>query len=113
MILSAALNYFRANAVIFGVIAMIAWSGGIYIKGRVDGVNSCERKGDQAVKKETKRQREAADDLTIVEEIQDAKVTERIIYIERQAKPGTCLASDAPDDVITSLGGVHQPSGNR
>jgi len=97
---------------VFAAISAIGIISGAYIKGRIDGINACERASEKAVKKESKRQRKSADDLREMEKQRDAKINERVVYVKQKIKPGSCLAADAPDDILNDLG-LRQPSDSR
>ncbi|GMQ79399.1 MAG: hypothetical protein BMS9Abin02_1987 [Anaerolineae bacterium] len=107
------IGQFKSYLMIYAAIAVVGLIASAYVKGRVDGVNACERVSDKATHKETGRQRKAADDLSFAERKNEEKIKERIVYIKQKIKPGSCLAVDLPDDIINELGGLRRPSSSR
>jgi len=55
--------------------------------------------------KEEVRQAKAVGDIKVGDIKHEIKVKEKIVYV--QAKKDSCGDSDMPDDLVTTLGGVH------
>jgi len=85
------------------VVVAIAAIGGIWLHGRSVGYDACKLEMQQAVDQEKDRQGTAVEELKEIEVAKTAKINERIIYVKSKIKPGECLATDAPADILTDL----------
>lgn len=93
--------------IVGAVIALLLVIGGAYMKGESVGYQSCQADTQEAVDQEAKRQREQADELKLLEDKRNVKITKRTINIKQKIKPGECLDTDAPPDVLDDLGWMH------